>query len=77
MNTASEGGWRRRIGEEVSALLLVVLIAGFYLLVVRGYRIYAGDQRHYFLKPFRDLTPDFITRDWLTWETKFTSSLTP
>ena len=58
-----------RIAREATDLLVSVLVAAFYLLFARGYRIYIGDQRQYFLQPFRDLSDEFIPRDWLTWDT--------
>lgn len=69
--TAAEGapGWWQALRREGAALAISAAVAAFHLFVVRGYRIYSGDQRQYFLHPFRELSPDFIPRDWLTWQT--------
>ena len=51
---------RERTGGELSKIFTAAVLAAFYVVGGLGYRIYVGDQRHYFLQPFRELFPDFI-----------------
>ncbi len=55
--------------KEAFSLFLALAAALFHLLVARGYRVYSGDQRHYFLLPFREIFHPFAPGDWLTWHT--------